>query len=220
MINLSFAITVCDEAFELDRLLNQLDKCVIEDDEVIIQVDESNTTPEVLNVISSYDGKYNPILSRNKEKIVSTTKIFYSLNNDFAEFKNNIKKHCNNEYIFFIDADEEVTQDQIHIIREILELNSDIDCFLVPRINTVENLTDKHIEQWGWNLTEEGWINWPDMQFRLCKNKLEIKWEGKVHERLNGYKTITQLPNEPILALQHHKTIQKQEKQNNYYNTL
>jgi len=220
MINLSFAITVCDEAFELDRLLNQLDKCVIEGDEVVIQVDESNTTPEVLNVISSYEGKYNPVISRSKEKIVSSTKVFHSLNNDFAEFKNNLFKNCTKEYIFQIDADEEVTQDQIHLIREILELNSDIDCFLVPRINTVEGLTDKHIKQWGWKVTEDGWINWPDMQFRLCKNNPEIKWEGKVHEQLNGYKTITQLPIEPIFALQHHKTIQKQEKQNNYYNTL
>jgi hypothetical protein len=220
MINLSFAITVCDEAFELDRLLNQLDKCVIEGDEVVIQVDESNTTPEVLNVISSYEGKYNPVISRSKEKIVSSTKVFYSLNNDFAEFKNNIKKHCTNNYIFFIDADEEVTQDQIHLIREILELNSNIDCFLVPRINTVEGLTDEHIKQWGWKITEDGWINWPDMQFRLCRNTPEIKWEGKVHERLNGYKTISQLPAESILALQHHKTIQKQEKQNNYYTNI
>jgi biopolymer transport protein ExbD len=220
MINLSFAITVCDEAFELDRLLNQLDKCVIEGDEVVIQVDKNNTTSEVLEIISSYEGKYNPVISRSKEKIVSSTKVFYSLNNDFAEFKNNIKKHCTNNYIFFIDADEEVTQDQIHLIREILELNSNIDCFLVPRINTVEGLTDEHIKQWGWKITEDGWINWPDMQFRLCRNTPEIKWEGKVHERLNGYKTISQLPAESILALQHHKTIQKQELQNNFYNTL
>jgi glycosyltransferase involved in cell wall biosynthesis len=220
MINISFAITVCNEAFELDRLLNQLDKCVVEDDEVVIQVDKNNTTSEVLEIISSYEGKYNPVISRSKEKIVSPTKVFYSLNNDFAEFKNNIKKHCTNDYIFFIDADEEVTQDQIHLIREILELNSNIDCFLVPRINTVEGLTDEHIKQWGWKVTEDGWINWPDMQFRLCRNTPEIKWEGKVHERLNGYKTISQLPAESILALQHHKTIQKQELQNNFYNAI
>ena len=220
MINLSFAITVCDEAFELDRILNQLDKCVVEGDEVVIQVDESNTTPEVLDVVSSYEGKYNLVDSRLKEKIVSPTKIFHSLGNDFAEFKNNIKKHCNNEYIFFIDADEEVTQDQINLIREILELNSSVDCFLVPRINTVKGLTKEHIDKWGWVVDEEERINWPDYQTRICKNKPEIKWEGKVHEKLNGYKTISQLPIEPILALQHHKTIQKQEKQNNYYNTL
>jgi hypothetical protein len=220
MINISFAITVCNESFELNRLLNQLDKCVVEGDEVVIQVDEANTTSEVLNVISSYEGKFNSVISRNKEKIVSTTKIFHSLNNDFAEFKNNLFKNCTKEFIFQIDADEEVTQDQIHLIREILELNPSVDCFLVPRINKVEGLTKEHVDKWGWRVDEEERINWPDYQFRLCKNKPEIKWEGKVHERLNGYKNITQLPAESILALQHYKTIQKQEKQNNYYNTL
>jgi glycosyltransferase involved in cell wall biosynthesis len=220
MINISFAITVCDEAFELDRLLNQLDKCVIEGDEVVIQVDESNTTSEVLNVISSYEGKYNPVISRSKEKIVSSTKVFHSLNNDFAEFKNNLFKNCTKEYIFQIDADEEVTQDQIHLIREILELNSDVDCFLVPRINTVKGLTKEHVGKWGWRVDEEERINYPDFQTRICKNKPEIQWVNKVHEKLIGYKQMALLPSESILALQHHKTIQKQEKQNNFYDKL
>jgi len=220
MINISFAITVCNESFELNRLLNQLDKCVVEGDEVVIQVDEANTTSEVLNVISSYEGKFNSVISRNKEKIVSTTKIFHSLNNDFAEFKNNLFKNCTKEFIFQIDADEEVTQDQIHLIREILELNPSVDCFLVPRINKVEGLTKEHVDKWGWRVDEEERINWPDYQFRLCKNKPEIKWDGKVHEKLVGYKQMSLLPAEPVLALQHYKTIQKQEKQNDFYNTI
>jgi hypothetical protein len=220
MINLSFAITVCDEAFELNRILNQLDKCVIEGDEVVIQIDESNTTPEVLNVVSSYEGKYNLVDSRSKEKIVSPTKIFYSLNNDFAEFKNNIKKHCNNEYIFFIDADEEVTQDQIELIRQILEMNPTVDCYAVPRINTVQGLTKEHIQQWKWNVDKNTWINFPDYQTRICKNKPEIQWINKVHERLTGFKQASILPAEPVLALGHHKTIERQEKQNSYYDKL
>lgn len=220
MINISFAITVCDEAFELNRLLNQLDKCVIEGDEVVIQVDEANTTSEVLKIVSSYEGKFNSVVSRNKEKIVSTTKIFHSLNNDFAEFKNNLFKNCTKEFIFQIDADEEITQDQIHLIREILELNLSVDCFLVPRINKVEGLTREHVGKWGWRVDEEERINWPDYQFRLCKNKPEIKWDGKVHEKLVGYKQMSLLPAEPVLALQHYKTIQKQEKQNDFYNTI
>ena len=48
----------------------------------------------------------------------------------------------------------------------------------------------------------------------LCKNKPEISWVNKVHERLVGYEYVAQLPAEPILALQHHKSIEKQEKQN------
>jgi len=220
MINISFAITVCNEADELQRLLSQLDKCLIEGDEVVIQVDEPNTTPEVLDVISKYEGKYNPVVSKSKEKIVNTTKLFHALNKDFASFKNHLFKNCTKEYIFQIDADEEVTQDQIHLTREILEMNPNVEVFLVPRINTVQGLTKEHIRQWRWNVNQEGWVNFPDYQFRICKNKPEIYWVNKVHERLVGYEYVAQLPAEPVLALQHHKSIEKQEKQNNFYNTI
>ena len=98
-------------------------------------------------------------------------------------------------------------------------MNPDFDCFLVPRINTVEGLTQQHIEKWGWKV-ENGRVNWPDYQFRICKNIPEISWEGKVHERLVGYKNVTPLPAEDVLALGHHKTIQKQEQQNNLYDTI
>jgi len=52
MINISFAVTVCNEAFELNRLLNQLKESVIEGDEVVIQVDDKKSTNEFLKVVS------------------------------------------------------------------------------------------------------------------------------------------------------------------------
>jgi hypothetical protein len=55
---------------------------------------------------------------------------------------------------------------------------------------------------------------------RICKNTPEIKWVNKVHERLDGFKTYTMLPDVEYFALYHPKTIEKQEKQNSYYNTL
>lgn len=219
MINISFAITVCNEAAELERLLKQLKSCVIENDEIIIQVDNTNTTDEVFKVVSNFEGVYSPVISRKKKIITPVTKAFSDLNDDFSTFKNNVKKHCTRDYIFFIDADEEVSQDQIHLIREIVNINPDFDCFLVPRINTVEGLTQQHIEKWGWKV-ENGRVNWPDYQFRICKNIPEISWEGKVHERLVGYKNVIPLPAEDVLALGHHKTIQKQEQQNNLYDTI
>ena len=220
MINLSFAITVCNEAFELNRLLNQLLDSVIKGDEVIIQMDQDKVTEDVLQVVSDFEGKYNGSNSRKKVQILNTVKTLFPLDNNFAEFKNNVKKHCTKDYIYFIDADEEVNKNQIDTTRQIIEMNSTVECFLVPRINTVDGLTERHINQWGWKVTEDGWINFPDYQYRICKNISEIKWEGKVHERLNGYKTISQLPAESTFALQHHKTIQKQEKQNNFYNAI
>ena len=221
MINISFAITVCNEDKELERLLNQLKTCVIEGDEIVIQVDNSNTNEEVFKIISDFEGIYSPITSRKKDKIVSVTKTFSNLNGDFASFKNGIKKRCTKEWIFFIDADEEVSQDQIHLTREIIELNQDkVEVILVPRVNIVEGLTQQHIDKWRWNVNEKNWINWPDYQFRICKNIPEIQWKNKVHEVLTGYKSLAPLPDSEVIALRHIKTIEKQEKQNTFYNQI
>ena len=205
MINISFAITACNETAELKRLINQLNKCKVDGDEIIIQIDTPNAPQEMLDLISSFEG---------------IERVFSELNGDFSTFKNNLKKHCKKKYIFFIDADEEVNEDQIYMIREVLKLNPKIECFLVPRINTVAGLTQQHIALWGWRVDQHQRVNWPDYQFRICKNKPEIQWINKVHERLVGYDTVTRLPMEDVYALGHHKTIQKQEKQNNFYNTL
>jgi len=205
MINISFAITACNETAELKRLVNQLSKCKVDGDEIIIQIDTPNASQEMLDLVSSFEG---------------IERVFSELNGDFSTFKNNLKNHCEKEYIFFIDADEETNEDQIYMIREVLRLNPKIECFLVPRINTVVGLTQQHIAQWGWRVDQHQRVNWPDYQFRVCKNKPEIQWVNKVHERLVGYETVTRLPAEDVYALGHHKTIQKQEKQNNFYNTL
>ena len=64
---------------------------------------------------------------------------------------------------------------------------------LYPGVNTVEGLEDKHIQKWRWSINELGWINWPDYQWRIWKNKPEIKWKNKVHEVLDGYKNLCSL---------------------------
>lgn len=61
-------------------------------------------------------------------------------------------------------------------------------------------------------------VNLPDLQSRICKNKPELAWSGKVHERIQGYRTVSVLPEQ--FYLQHPKTIEKQEKQNKLYDTI
>jgi len=107
--------------------------------------------------------------------------------------------------------------DQLPII---LETNPDNEVYLVPRVNTVIGITDKHIAEWRWNVDEDNRVNWPDYQWRIWKNKPEIKWRNKVHEILEGYNTFANLPALPELALYHPKTIERQIKQNAYYDTL
>jgi hypothetical protein len=138
----------------------------------------------------------------------------------FADWKNKLTSLCSGDYIFQIDADEIPSEDLIKTLPELLGLNPEMDVFLVPRVNTVENITPEHIHKWGWNVTDTGWVNWPDFQMRIWRNVPEIKWKNKVHEVLEGFKTYTALPDVEYFALHHPKTIEKQEKQNNYYDTL
>ena len=106
-------------------------------------------------------------------------------------------------------------------LEDILENNVDKDLIVVPRINTVEGLTDSHIQKWGWRVDERGYVNFPDVQTRLYKNNPnKIGWSGKVHERIVGFENYTAFPAEEVYCIRHPKTIERQERQNNYYDTL
>jgi hypothetical protein len=201
MPSISYAITACNEHVELDRLLNQLSSSIRDEDEIVVQMDIT-ATDEVKAVV-------------NKYKLMN---YFHPLNKDFATFKNNLKGLCTKDYIFQIDADEYLSEELLTYLPAILEDNHSVEMFSVPRINTVEGLTEQHIKQWGWRINEKGWVNYPDYQNRIMKNKPEIHWVNKVHEKIVGAMSTTELPYG--LELMHPKTIDRQEKQNNYYNTI
>ena len=78
----------------------------------------------------------------------------------------------------------------ITLLPSILEENPHNEVYLVPRVNTVEGLTNEHIQKWRWRVDKKGWVNWPDYQMRIWKNKPEIKWRNKVHEILYTYPNI------------------------------
>ena len=99
-------------------------------------------------------------------------------------------------------------------------MNPTIEMFLVPRVNTVEGLTQEHINKWRWNVDEKGWVNWPDYQTRIIQNSPKIKWQNKVHEQIIGISTKGALPMEEQWCLYHPKDIKRQEMQNNFYDTL
>jgi hypothetical protein len=103
-------------------------------------------------------------------------------------------------------------------LNQILELNPKVDLIFVPRINTVNGITQEHIDKWGWRLNEKGWVNFPDAQGRIYRKGMT--WYGKVHERIIGGQKFSSLPNDEEYCIQHHKTIDRQEKQNKYYSGL
>ena len=203
MKTISYCVTAWNEHEELDRLLTQLLKNKREEDEVIVQVDIT-VTEEVKNVVA-------------KHKLLLHV---FPLNNDFATFKNHIKSLATKDYYFLIDADEYLTDTLMLNLGEVLELNPDIEILAVPRINTVEGLTQAHIDKWGWRVDENGWINYPDYQTRICKNIPEIYWSGKVHERLVGDASMYVMPLPEDFELIHPKDIKRQEKQNAFYDKI
>jgi len=82
-------------------------------------------------------------------------------------------------------------------------------------------LTLEHCKKWRWRIDENGRVNFPDYQMRLYKNDSEkIKWRKKIHEHLEGFDQYTELPLDDDFCLIHAKTIERQEKQNNYYDSL
>ena len=211
-MKISYAIPVCNEHAELEKLLSFLIKHIDENDEIIVQCDEGNTTPEVYKVLNSFKA---PVGLKDSLNVIE-----FPLKGHFSNFKNNLKEHCTGDWIFQIDADELPHESLIVNLKELLKLNPTTEMFLVPRVNTVNGLTQEHINKWRWNVNEKGWVNWPDYQTRIIQNSSKIKWQNKVHEQIVGISTKGLLPMEEEWCLYHPKNIDRQEAQNKFYNTL
>ena len=207
-MKISYAITVCNELEEVKRLVNFLLSSKREQDEIVVLADSPKMSQELQDTLREY-------FSLNQILLIES-----EFAGHFADWKNKFSKLCSGDFIFQIDADEVPCTPLIESLPFIIESNPELDVLLVPRVNTVEGLTQEHIQKWGWNVNSEGWVNWPDFQWRIYKNIPEIRWKNKVHEVLEGFKTYTTLPMEEDYSLYHPKTIDRQERQNNYYDTL
>jgi hypothetical protein len=208
-MKISYAITVCNELVEIQRLLPFLIENKRKQDEIVVFYDSNNGSKAVEDYLRA----------KSSETYAPFRFIHYYFDGHFANMKNALTEACLGNYIFQIDADEMPNLNLIQYLHILLESN-DIDVLKVPRINTVKGLTQEHIQKWGWVVDNHGRVNWPDLQWRIYKNIPEIKWKNKVHEVLDGYKTYAILPLEEEFALYHHKDIERQEKQNAYYETL
>jgi hypothetical protein len=208
-MKISYAITVCDEFIEIQRLLNFLLEHKRQQDEIVILFEEKNGDPELLSYLLKFNKLPNVQTWRSSE-----------FEGHFANWKNKLTSYCGGDWIFQIDADELPNEYLLQELPGILEGNQQVDIIKVPRVNTVSGLTEEHIQKWGWNVNEKGWVNFPDPQWRIYRNDDSIRWVNKVHEVLEGYKTESHLPSDEEWCLYHPKTIEKQVKQNNYYNTL
>ena len=208
-MKISYGITVHNEADELNKLLEILIHKTDVEDEIVICDDYSDEPTQ--EVITSWVQQYGH---------AKTIKVYQrKLDGDFASQKNSIIENCSGDYIFHIDADEYPHETLLEKLKLILEVN-DVDLIWIPRVNTVEGITQEHMKMWGWKTTEQGWINYPDFQSRVFKNSPDIRWKRKVHEQIDGCKTYSHLPPHEELSLYHPKTITKQEEQNEMYQKI
>lgn len=203
-MKISYAIPVCNEFVEIQRLVNFLVTNKRHQDEIVIQFDSKSGSAEIESYLRSHsiNGEFNWH--------------FYEFLGDFSHMKNHLTSKCKGDYIFQIDADEMPTTYMLDMLPEILKHN-DVDVLKVPRINTVDGLTQEHINKWKWGVNDQGWVNFPDFQWRIYKNNNKIKWVNRVHEVLDGYRTMSYLPTEEQWCLRHDKTIDRQERQNEMY---
>ena len=207
-MKISYGITVHNEADELNKLLDILIHKTDKEDEIVICVDGHDDG--VRFVLDSCTQQYSDI------KMI---KVYQrKLDGNFSDQKNSVIENSTGDYIFHIDADEYPNEILLQQLKEIIEMNEGVDLIWIPRVNTIENMEQRHIDRWGWKVSEKGWVNYPDYQARVFRRDESIRWTRPLHEYIKGCKTYAHLPPHEELSLYHPKTIEKQEKQNMFYN--
>jgi cellulose synthase/poly-beta-1,6-N-acetylglucosamine synthase-like glycosyltransferase len=124
-MKISYAITVCNELIEIQRLLSFLIKNKRKQDEIVVFYDTNNGTQEVEDYLKS---------------LKDIRKIGYYFDGHFANLKNALTDACLGNYIFQIDADEMPSLYLIQYLPILLE-NNDVEVLRVPRVNTFKGLT-------------------------------------------------------------------------------
>jgi len=211
-LKISYGITVHNEADELNRLLEILIHKTDKEDEIVICVDGNDE--KVQEVIQSWIQQYG---SDDVDTIKDIIVYHRKLDGNFADHKNSVIENSTGDYIFHIDADEYPNETLLEQLKQIIEMNDGVDLIWIPRVNTIEGMTQEHIQKWSWRVTENGWVNYPDYQARVFRRDESIRWTRPLHELITGCKTYAHLPPHEELSLYHPKTIQKQEEQNMFY---
>jgi hypothetical protein len=142
-MKISFAITVCNEIEEIKRLVPFLLKHKRINDEIVVLFDQKNGDQDVLDFLLEF----------NKLPNVQTWRGF-DFDNNFADWKNKLNEYCDGDYIFQLDADEMISEYMVKNVSEIISLNPEVELFFIPRVNTVEGITQDHIDRWGWSTSK------------------------------------------------------------------
>lgn len=193
-MKITYTIQVCNESRELFSLLGFLTRVIDEEDEINVVVDDAHTTEKVERVLEHFSERIN-VFRRS-----------------FDTFRENAQFHiekAKGEYIFGIDADEIPRESLIKNIKRIIE-QTGAEIIAVPRINIHPDITEEDAKEFGFNVNEVGFINWPDYQMRVYKNCDYIKWTDELHTKLTGTDKVVGIKAMPEMALWHIKSMDKQ----------
>jgi len=137
---ISYLVTTKNTGYSLQILLERLAK-YSENNECII-LDDYSDDQDTLQVLNN--------LNNN-----TFFKVFkHNLNRNYSEHKNYGKKQCQGQYIFQIDDDELPSETLLENLKDLIELNKDIELFWLPRINDFKGVTDIEAKKWRWRLTK------------------------------------------------------------------
>jgi len=243
---ISYAITVVNEIKEITSLINFLQPRIRIEDEIIIQYDKTGVTDEVmeyLNVIKNVHDTIkvvgfplNDDFGTFKSNLKQHSKGDYILQLDADEIPHeylleilpNLLEENNEIDLFFIPRintvdglgythvkkwNWKISKLETHVAKKEMNFTSD-EYRLLQENNLIINENEDEVEYYI------PIINHPDYQTRLYKNTKEVQWLGKVHEKITGYSTFTALPTDEHYCLYHHKEIERQLAQNEFYDSL
>lgn len=201
---LSYLVTCHNETSSLDKLLSKLVQNKKDNHEIVL-LDDYSDNPESLEIIQKY-----------KEK---TSFHQHKLDRNYGAHKNYGIEQCKGTWIFQLDGDEYPTDLLLENIDVVLESNADNEVLWLPRLNYFVGVTELDVKTWGWNY-QDGMINFPDYQSRVYRNLLHIRYQRRLHEKVEGFKTYTFVPPQKDYAIVHEKTIEKQRQTNLNYNKM
>ena len=169
---ISYAITSHNETYELKNLLDFLMNWKDQETDEVVILDDFSYDSHIEMLQPYIDCGFVNTFEQKK------------LKKDFASHKNYLNSICKKDYIFQLDADELPAETLIANLKALINANPTVEMFWIPRINTVEGITEEHCKMYGYKLDAMGRINFPDPQARLYKNLERIKWVKPVHEIL------------------------------------
>jgi GT2 family glycosyltransferase len=193
-MKLTYTIQVCNESRELFSLLNVLTRIIDDEDEINVVADSKNVTDKVERVLEHFKNRIN---------------VFKRPFDGFGKNDNFHKEMATGEYIFGMDADEIPQESLIKSVKKIIK-ETGAEIIAVPRINIHPGITEQEATDFGFNINEVGFINWPDYQTRIYKKCDHIYWTDELHTKLTGSTKFIGIKPVPTFALWHIKSMDKQ----------